>query len=273
MATNGGFTVSGDMLFNLPAQSLEEMKADVRRAVEIGLDHLGLYHLVLFSGLGTAWSREPALLSSLPSNEEAAGNWLDLRNCSHDHGFYQTTLTNFERQELRGRERRFVYEELSFRPDRYDMLGFGPTGISYADSGLAAVKVINPDDASSYIAAVDRGRPAWDRAFRYGYRDLRVFHLTRRLAALKIGRLDYQRDFGSDPIDDFPHEINALEAERLVHVSRESIEPTLLGMFYADSIASLLAWRLFESHRRHRSAARPHVAGFSGGNDNIPGYM
>ena len=65
-----GFTVSGDMLFNLPAQSLEAMKDDVRRAVEIGLDHLGLYHLVMFAGLGTPWSRDPALVASLPTNAE-----------------------------------------------------------------------------------------------------------------------------------------------------------------------------------------------------------
>ena len=48
-----GFTVSADLLFNLPGQSLEEMRNDVRRAMEIGLDHLGLYHLVMFEGLGT----------------------------------------------------------------------------------------------------------------------------------------------------------------------------------------------------------------------------
>ena len=76
-----GFTVSGDLLFNLPAQSLEEMRDDVRQAVDIGLDHLGLYHLVLFAGLGTPWSRDPGMVSSLPTNEEAAGNWLELREC------------------------------------------------------------------------------------------------------------------------------------------------------------------------------------------------
>ena len=101
----------------------------------------------------------------------------------HDLGFDQTTLTNFERREFRGHDRRFVYEELSFRPDRYDMIGFGPTGISFADSGLAAVKVMNPDGGANYIAAVDRGWPAWDRVFLYGLDDLWVFYLTRRLAA------------------------------------------------------------------------------------------
>ena len=84
-------------------------------------------------------------MGSLPTNAEAADNWLELRGLLLDLGFDQTTLTNFERREFRGDDRRFVYEELSFRPDRYDMVGFGPSGISFADSGQVAVKVINPD--------------------------------------------------------------------------------------------------------------------------------
>ena len=213
---SGGSTVSGDLLFNLPAQSLDAMKDDIRRAIDIGLDHLGLYHLVMFAGLGTPWSRDPALVGALPTNAVAADNWLELRELLHDLGFEQTTLTNFERREFRGRDRRFVYEELSFRPDRYDMIGFGPTGISFADSGQVAVKVINPEGANDYVSAVGRGRPAWDRAFVYGPEDLRVLHLTRRLAALHIERLDYQAFFGSDPVDDFPREFAVLEQEGLV---------------------------------------------------------
>jgi coproporphyrinogen III oxidase-like Fe-S oxidoreductase len=262
-----GFTVSGDLLFNLPAQSLEAMRDDVRRAVEIGLDHLGLYHLVLFSGLGTAWSRDAALVGSLPKNDEAASNWLELKGLLHDLGFDQKTLTNFERREFRGQDRRFVYEELSFRPDRYDMIGFGPTGISFAVSGDVAVKVINPDRASEYLSAVGQGQPTWDRAFVYAPRDLRVLHLIRRLSALRIERLGYEAFFGSDAVDDFPREFEALEQEGLVRVNDESIEPTPRGMFYADSIAALLSRQRLQAQRSGQKIDSGK------GNDNGPGHM
>ncbi len=262
-----GFTVSGDLLFNLPSQSLAEMQYDVRQATEMGLDHLGLYHLVMFAGLGTQWSQDPAILNSLPANDEAAGNWLELRKLLDQLGFDQTTLTNFERRQFRGADRRFVYEELSFRPDRYDTIGFGPTGISLAARRQEAVKVINPDRASDYIAAVRRGRPAWDRAFVYGPRDLRVLHLVRRLAGLRIERRDYETYFGTDPIDDFPREFAVVEHERLVRVTDQSIEPTPLGMFYADSIARLLSWRRIIARRNGRNPDP------TSGNDNGDGHM
>ncbi len=265
-----GFTVSGDLLFNLPGQSLDAMKDDMRRAAGIGLDHMGLYHLVLFAGLGTAWSRDPALVASLPENGIAVGNWLELRGLLHGLGFRQTTLTNFEREEFRDHERRFVYEALSFQPDQYDMLGFGPTGISFVDSHVSAVKVLNPDAASEYVAAVDRGGRTWDRAFSYELDDLRVFYLTRRLAALHIDRLDYVFYLGSDPLDDFPREFALFEEQGLVRVTPESIEPTPFGMFYSDSMAGLLA----SSAQRKRSSGAD-LAEFSleRRNDNRYGHM
>jgi oxygen-independent coproporphyrinogen-3 oxidase len=267
------FTVSSDLLFNLPAQSLAQMKDDVRSAVDIGLDHLGLYHLVLFEGLGTIWSRDPALVASLPTNAEAACNWLELQGLLHDLGFSQTTLTNFERREFQGHDRRFVYEELSFRPDRYDMLGFGPTGISFAGSGRTAIKVINPDGAAAYVAAVDRAGPTWDRAFMYAPRDLRVLHLTRRLAALRIDRRDYQAFFGSDPLDDFRREFEVLEQEGLVIVTDETIEPSGLGMFYSDSIAALLSWKQVRANRHYKTESETPKVNHARGNDNGHGHM
>jgi oxygen-independent coproporphyrinogen-3 oxidase len=227
----------------------------------------------MFPGLGTEWSRDPALVASLPTNEVAARNWLDLRSFLLEQGFYQSTLTNFERGEFRGRERRFVYEELSFQPDRFDMLGLGPSGISYAGSGRTGLKVINPDGASAYVGAVDLAGPTWDRAFHYAPVDLRIFYLTRRLAALRIDRHVYRALFETDPIDDFPSELEALTCERLVRVSGRAIEPTEFGMFYADAIATLLTRRrLHEPRGRHSPHAPP---GFEPDktNDNSYGHM
>jgi oxygen-independent coproporphyrinogen-3 oxidase len=247
-AHDRGFTVSADLLFNLPHQTLAEMRRDVDRADALGLDHLGLYHLVLFRGLGTEWSRDPDLIAGLPDNEAAAGHWLDLRDRLLCTGWAQTTLTNFERAAFWRDPRRFVYEEFSFRPDRYDALGFGPGGISFAadpDFG-GGLKVLNPDGADAYAAAVDLGGPPWDRFFRYGPTDLRVFYLTRRLAALEIEREEYRRLFGTDVLADFGRELTAAAEEGLVEVTAAAVRPTPRGMFYADAVASLVARRRTE---------------------------
>src|SRR6516225_6417494 len=225
------------------------MRRDVDWADALGLDHLGLYHLVLFRGLGTEWSRDPDLIAGLPDNEGAAGHWLDLRDWLLGTGWTQTTLTNFERAAFRRDLRRFVYEEFGFRPDRYDALGFGPGGISFAadpDFG-GGLKVLNPDGADAYAAAVDLGGPPWERFFRYAPTDLRVFYLTRRLAALEIDRGEYRQLFDTDILADFGKEFTAAAEEGLVEVTAAAVRPTPRGMFYADAVASLVARRQTEA--------------------------
>jgi oxygen-independent coproporphyrinogen-3 oxidase len=282
MAHARGFTVSADLLFNLPGQGPEEMRRDVEQALRIGLDHLGLYHLVLFRGLGTAWSHDPTMLAGVPANEQAAGHWLALRELLLERGFVQTTLTNFEKAAYRGDGRRFLYEELSFQPDRHDMAGFGPGAISFAADRAfrTALKLLNPDAADSYTAGVRTGRPPWDRYFEYDALDLRIFYLTRRLAALEIDRGRYARLFGTDPLADFAGELGALQDEGLLEVTATAVRPTPRGMFYADSIAALLAWRRIEARRQGElssppAAHPPHVLRRRRqlGNDNGPGHM
>jgi oxygen-independent coproporphyrinogen-3 oxidase len=272
-----GFTASADLLFNLPHQGLAEMRRDVDRADALGLDHLGLYHLVLFRGLGTEWSRDADLLAGLPENETAAGNWLALRQRLLDDGWAQTTLTNFERRAFQGHPNRFVYEEYGFRPDRYDMLGFGPSGISFAaDDGFdGGLKLLNPDGADAYVAAVGRGGAPWDRYFGFDADDLRVLYLTRRLAGLEIDRHEYNQLFGADVGEELAAELAALAGEGLIEMAPRAIRPTPRGMFYADSIASLFTrWRT-EARRAHLSRPERALAERATlfANDNSFGHM
>jgi hypothetical protein len=71
--------------------------------------------------------------------------------------------------------------------------------------------------------------------------DQKVFWLTRRLAALDIDRGRYRALFGTGVLADFGEPITAARDAGLLNVTGHSIEPTPRGMFYADSIAALLA--------------------------------
>src|SRR5262249_9150186 len=114
--------------------------------------------------------------------------------------------------------------------------------------------------------------------------DLRIFYLTRRLAALEINRSAYRSLFGADPLTGFRREFRALAGAGLVEVTPRSVTPTPRGMFYADSIAALLAWRRMRALRqeghstgnpRGRTSARTEVpqTGRATRNDNDFGHM
>lgn len=238
-----GIATSGDLLFNLPGQSIDETRDDLRRAIDLGLDHLGLYHLVLFRGIGTGWSKDAEMLAGLPTNNAAADNWIALREMLLAEGWRQTTLTNFERGGIAGGPDRFLYEECGFHPDRFDMVGFGPSGISYtaAPDFATGVKVMNPAGSEEYAARHAAGGRMWTHAFAYEPRDQRIGWLIRRIAGLSIDRARYRELFGGDPLEDFADEFAVLTEAGLIKADGRELRPTPRGMFFSDSAAGLLS--------------------------------
>jgi oxygen-independent coproporphyrinogen-3 oxidase len=242
-AHDRGATASGDFLINLPGQSCAEMLADIATAVDLGFDQICLYHLVLFEGLGTEWSTDPEKLAALPSNPEAAASWMACRQALIEAGYTQTTLTNFERRPG------FRYERSSFQPGVFDALGFGPGAISTLTDGDRATKWLSASDTSTYVERVSARGWFPERAFSYDRWDLRLLHLTRQLARLRIDRASYQARFGADVLDEFSEPLSALIGGGLLSASASALEPTPLGMFYADTIAGMLAWPRAVTHR------------------------
>ena len=264
-----GMTVSADLLFNLPGQSLSEMKDDVSQAVNLGLDQICLYHLVLFRGMAAPWARDARLLASLPENETASRNWEALREHLMAQGYRQTTLTNFERGDLQNDSRRYLYELMSFQPDRFDMLGFGPSGISCTEhtARSTALKTMNPESAAEYLQAVQQGGTVWNRYYEFASGDLGLLHATRQLSALRIDRRRYQEALGSDVCNDSAQEVETLGRAGLLDVTSAAVSLTTRGMFYADSVAAVLAHRQLGRGRDTPGLQRVSL------NDNSGGHM
>ena len=267
MAHSRKMTVSGDLLFNLPGQSLSEMLSDISCSDQIGLDQICLYHLVMFRGLATTWSRDPELIAALPGNELAAVNWEAVRTSAIKTGFYQTTLTNFERSFFHGDLRSYNYELRSFEPDRYNMIGFGPSGISYSssDPSCDGLKTMNPESSLEYLQSVGKQFPNWNRYFTFDAESLRLLYVTRQFAKLSVDRSHYREVFGTDVMSDYRNELDVLAEMHLVEIGETSIRLTVRGMFFADTIASVLA------HGRHvrklgrESAERMSIKGNESG--------
>jgi oxygen-independent coproporphyrinogen-3 oxidase len=228
-----GIGSSGDFLFNLPQQSRAQMLDDLAQAVAIGFEQICIYHLVLYEGLETPWSRDPQLLAALPSPSEALENWLALREALLAAGYVQTTLTNFERADVTASDRRFRYEELSFSPDEVDGLGIGPLSIS---------TFIDFDQRR----AVKLFRGMEDREglyFGYDPIDLELLYLTRSLARMRWRAARYHERFGAGIEQDHGEEVQAIVEAGLLERRGEDLQVTPRGMFFADSIAGLLAER------------------------------
>jgi len=106
--------------------------------------------------------------------------------------------------------------------------------------------------SDAFAAAMGAEGAATAAAFDYSLADQRWLHLTRNLARGSIDCAKYECFFGTDPFTDFPSHFPLLEDARLVRCAGQTIDLTPEGMFYADSVAGLLA------HLRGQVAPRAH---------------
>lgn len=236
-ARKRGMTTSADLMINMPQQTLKQMKSDIRHASDLGFSQICIYHLVLFRGLGTPWAKNHDMLKALPPNKRAFQNWREVVELAKSLGYVQKTLTNFER------EGHYRYEECSYQPALFDGVGFGPEALScFTDPQIrTAVKWMNESSSGDYKGAMGRDGQARARVFVYGGPDLKLLFLTRSLPSLKASRTKYREVFGTDMVDDFREPLEALRQERLVEWDVHNLTLTERGMFYADSVAGLLA--------------------------------
>lgn len=236
-ARKRGIGCSADLLVNLPGQTRAQMLADIARAIDLGLDQICIYHLVLYEGLGTPWSRDPVLLAARPSNAAALEHWLALREALLAAGYVQTTLTNFERAEVHASPRAFSYEALSFSPERVDGLGIGPLALStfVEPARRRAIKLLRGRGTGRFAFG------SGDFWFAYEPEDVSLLLLTRTLPRMRWQHASHTALLG-ESIDALHGEAVAAFVEAgLMTRSGEDLELTPTGMFYADAVAGTLA--------------------------------
>lgn len=256
---------SGDFLFNLPGQTAAQMDRDVDIAVAAGLDQICLYNLVLYDGLGTGWSEQPELVAQMRGNDDACARWLRLRERLLAAGYVQTTLTNFEREDIHRGPHRFRYEDASFSAERTDGVGFGP---------LSLTTFVNPTQRRGLklMRRKDLGGAPWSRGdlmFRYDADSLKLLQVTRGLAKTRLDGAAYARLHGSRLVDDFATPLQACADAGLVTLAGDDVALTPVGMFYADAVVSTLAasaaqWTGAGLHTRDLLQERPRAGDYVG---------
>ncbi|MDI9370157.1 MAG: radical SAM family heme chaperone HemW [Synergistaceae bacterium] len=90
MCVDEGFSVSADLIFGLPGQSLRSFAKSVEGVVSLGVDHLSLYQLTVDEGCRWSEQREPG-----PADGYGFYRWAQWR--MPKYGFSQYEIASFAR--------------------------------------------------------------------------------------------------------------------------------------------------------------------------------
>jgi oxygen-independent coproporphyrinogen-3 oxidase len=220
-------TLSLDLIYGIPGQTLDDWRTDLESALELGPDHLSCYQLTIEPGTPFGFRRQRGQLSELAPDRQADLFFLTHRVLA-EHGLMAYEVSNFATAPAhRSRHNSKYWKHTPY-------LGLGPSAHSFA----ANRRWWNTRKIKPYEAQIDAGRrPIAD------HESLAPDQLL--LESLMLGlRTPEGVDFSSFPDDSGPRLwrvnqplIDDLISQGLVEVGRQRLIPTLGGLAVAEAIA------------------------------------
>ena len=221
----GFSSLSVDLIYGAPGQTLETLLRDVESVIDQGVPHVSAYALTLESGTVFARAAERGMLR-LPDEDTvlAMSGLLRARLCAA--GIAQYEISSYARPGHRSRHNQRYWL-------RGDVLGIGPSAASLV--GLRRFR--NARELGDWRAALAEGRsPVVESEIlrEAAARRETLFLGLRRLEGVR--RADYLRRFGRPPEADFEAELADLRRRDLIVDEAGAIRLSERGILFADEV-------------------------------------
>ncbi len=223
----GFSTVSLDLIYGLPGQSIEAWRRDLELAVEAGVDHLSCYQLTVHEG--TAFGFRAARGELQEMGDDAQG---ELFRFTHsflaDHGYPGYEVSNFAvAPEHQSRHNRKYWDHTPY-------LGLGPSAHSYR-SGR---RWWNLRKLGPYEARLARGERPEEGGEALAPRDMALEALLLGLRTYAgVDLVELEERYGVAIQSANEGDIERLSRLGLLERSGSRLMPTLEGLAVADSLA------------------------------------
>ncbi len=219
--------VSLDLIFGIPGQTLDDWRSDLRRALELGPDHISTYGLTYEKGTPLWKERERGRVKPLDEETELAMYEMAM-DVLAAAGFEHYEISNFARPGSRCRHNEVYWANHAY-------YGFGMGAARYIGGG----REVNTRSLPEYIKRVLSGEQAT-----FQCEELATEDRARETAVVQIRRAD---GIGRDAFrEQTSIDLDALLGEKLTrHVEAglladdgQSVRLTRRGKCVADSLAT-----------------------------------
>ena len=220
--------VSIDLMYNLPGQSDEVLREDVRRSSELGVGQVTLFPLAVVPGTKLSRDINAGLLSTVGSTRREVELALVAKEALENAGYYQRSVPDFARPGNRYRHSEIHFQELG------DLIGLG-AGAVVSINWYVYVKVA---ELQRYASLAGQG-PACNTGVRAS-QDERLrgaLVMGLRLLRTKNDLFRAEDEAGRNPREVFPEILEDLEERGLIESDDDEVRLTETGAMFGYDVA------------------------------------
>lgn len=217
--------VNLDLIFAVPGQSLESWLENLRRAIDLGPDHLSCYGLTYEPGTPLYDQLHAGRVRRVEDELEAEMYEATVATLEAA-GFVHYEISNFARPGCECRHNLVYWHNLAY-------LGVGPSASGFVDG----VRYKNVPDVAQYIRAMQAGRSPRiqeeRRSLDQQARETAMLELRLRAG---MDRNRFRKRFGHDPARFFAEAVETHSRDGLLEVTPDRIALSRAGLLLADTV-------------------------------------
>ena len=223
-----GLQVSIDLLYNLPGQTLEQWKDDLKQALEFEVESVDCYPLDLYPETPLAKKIAAGELPPAGDGSTELDMYLEAYKIFKENGYRPTCHNRFSR----------VKED--FNKPSSEVVG---TGAGFFMGHIDRFLYSDIEDIQSYILKVKEGSFPIARLSKLSKEEEMRKAMMLIYIRIPVDRENFRAKFGSYPEEVFPNEINKLKRDGLIEVRNGKIQLTEKG----DPWRFNISWEFFKN--------------------------
>ena len=224
LARKLGFSnINVDLIFSLPDESLDDLKLDLEKIIELSPEHISTYSLIVENGTKIKeLIEENADGYNLPSEDIERQMYWYIKNTLEEKGYRHYEISNFAKEGYESKHNINCWNQKEY-------FGFGAAAHSFIDG----IRFSNKKILSEYI-------------FNFKSRDIEEKmnreELAKEYMMLGLRKIDgvsiseFERKFNLNPLLYFRFEISKLTDEDLIEVDLDDIKLTKKGLDFANIV-------------------------------------
>ncbi len=223
--------INADLIIGLPKQKIDDVEKSVKRLIELGLEHISVYSLILEEGTVLEKKVENKELELVSDDEERNMYWC-AKKMLEENGYKHYEISNFAKNGYESKHNMDCWNQKEY-------IGFGVAAHSYTNN----IRYSNIECVENYISNIKENR--LEKNFVFNEKQTQSMKIIEYMM-LGLRKIDgvsikkFKELFIANPIMIFKEELEKLIKEELLEIDGDYIKLTNKGLDLAN-----LVWEEF----------------------------